>query len=270
MAMLNDITFGQYYPSDSIVHKMDPRYKLVLTFAFIIILFMINSLAGYIIATLYIATAIYISKIPVKLLFKNLKPLWFIMIFMFIINILFYQTGNILIQFWIIKITDSGIYKAIEISVRLIILLFFTGLLTLTTTPLALTSAIESLFGPLKKVHFPVHELAMIMTIALRFIPTLMEETDKIMKAQMARGASFDTGNLFQKAKSMIPLLIPLFASAFRRADELALAMTARCYNGGEGRTRMNKLKSTKIDYISTLISVLSFSAIIALNYIKF
>lgn len=269
MAFFNDITFGQYYPSDSVVHKMDPRYKLVLTFAFIIMLFFIKSLFGYIIAGLYIALTVYASKVPLKMLLKNLKPMWFIMIFMFIINVLFYKTGNVLLEFWIIKITDSGIYKAIEIAARLLMLLCFTGLLTLTTSPLALTAAIETLFGPLKKIHFPVHELAMMMTIALRFIPTLMEETEKIMKAQTARGASFDTGNIMQKIKSMIPILIPLFASAFRRADELALAMTARCYNGGEGRTRMNRLKSTSTDYMSTVISLIFFAAMVAFNYIK-
>ena len=208
------------------------------------------------------------AKVPVKLLIRNIKPLWFILLFMLVINIFFTRNGNVIFSFWILKITDEGLIKAILMLVRIIMLIFFTGLLTLTTSPIALTVGIESLLSPLKKIKFPAHELAMMMTIALRFIPTLMEETDKIMKAQMARGASFDTGNLYQKAKSMIPLLIPLFVSAFRRADELALAMTARCYNGGEGRTRLNPLKVSGIDYAGTVVTVAFLSLMIAFNYI--
>lgn len=267
--MFKDITFGQYYPSDSLIHRMDPRFKLVVAFVFIIVLFMIDSFAGYITAGLYVVAVIAAAKVPVKLLFKNLKPLWFILLFMLVINVFFTTTGNVLFSFWILKVTDDGIIKAILMLVRLVMLIFFTGLLTLTTTPISLTVGIESLLSPLKRIRFPAHELAMMMTIALRFIPTLMEETDKIMKAQMARGASFDTGNLFQKAKSMIPLLIPLFVSAFRRADELALAMTARCYNGGEGRTRMNPLKVGQIDYVGAFVSVLFVAAMIVFNYVN-
>ncbi len=268
MAMLNDITLGQYYSCDSAVHKMDPRFKLVITFGFIIVLFMINSVLGYALAAIFVALTIIMSKVPVKLLIKNLKPMWFVFIFMFVLNMFFTSTGKILVQVWVIKITDAGIYKALEMLVRLIMLIFFTSLLTLTTSPRALTVGIETLLAPLKKIKFPVHEMAMMMTIALRFIPTLIEETDKIMKAQMARGASFDTGNLMQKAKSMIPLLIPLFVSAFRRADELALAMTSRCYRGGEGRTRMIPLKLTGVDYIGGVLSLVLCGAMIALNYI--
>lgn len=267
--MLNDITFGQFYPSNSFVHKMDPRFKLVIMFAFIIILFVINSIAGYIAAGIFVLLSIAMSKVPIKLLAKNLKPLWFVFIFMFALNLFFTRTGNVILSVWIIKITDDGIMKAIVMLVRLIMLIFFTGLLTLTTSPISLTVGIESLFGPLKKIKFPVHEMAMMMTIALRFIPTLIEETDKIMKAQMARGASFDTGNIMQKVKSMIPLFIPLFVSAFRRADELALAMTARCYRGGEGRTRMTPLKITTNDYIASLVSLLFCGAMIAFEFVN-
>lgn len=267
--MLNDITFGQFYPSDSFVHKMDPRFKLVIMFAFIIILFVINSFAGYIAAGIFVLLSIIMSKVPIKLLAKNLKPLWFVFIFMFALNLFFTRTGNVVFNVWIIKITDDGIIKAIVMLVRLIMLIFFTGLLTLTTSPISLTVGIESLFGPLKKIKFPVHEMAMMMTIALRFIPTLIEETDKIMKAQMARGASFDTGNIMQKVKSMIPLFIPLFVSAFRRADELALAMTSRCYRGGEGRTRMTPLKVTANDYIASIMSLLFCGAMIAFEFIN-
>lgn len=266
--MFKDVTFGQYYPSNSVVHRMDPRFKLVIAFVFIIVLFMINSFVGYVVAGLFVAAVVAASKVPVTILLRNLKPLWFILVFMFIINVLFTRTGNVLAEFWIIKITEDGLVRAVLMFIRLVMLVFFTGLLTLTTSPISLTVGIESLFSPLKKIKFPAHELAMMMTIALRFIPTLMDETDKIMKAQMARGASFDTGNLIQKAKSMIPLLIPLFVSAFRRADELALAMTARCYNGGEGRTRMNPLKISSIDYFGAVLSLLFFVLMILFNYV--
>ena len=178
------------------------------------------------------------------------------------------QTGNVLLSFWVVKITDEGLLRAVVMLIRLVMLIFFTGLLTLTTSPIQLTVGIESLFSPLKKIGFPAHEMAMMMTIALRFIPTLIEETDKIMKAQMARGASFDTGNLMQKAKSMIPLLIPLFVSAFRRADELALAMTSRCYRGGEGRTRMNPLKTGAVDWIAAAVTIVFCGLMIAMDVI--
>ena len=266
--MLNDITFGQFYPSNSLVHKMDPRFKLVITFAFIIVLFLINSIPGYIAAILFVLISIFASRVPIKLLAKNLKPLWFVLIFMFALNVFLTQTGNVLLSFWVVKITDEGLLRAVVMLIRLVMLIFFTGLLTLTTSPIQLTVGIESLFSPLKKIGFPAHEMAMMMTIALRFIPTLIEETDKIMKAQMARGASFDTGNLMQKAKSMIPLLIPLFVSAFRRADELALAMTSRCYRGGEGRTRMNPLKTGAVDWIAFAVTAVFCGLMIAMDVI--
>lgn len=261
--MFSDVTFGQYYPIDSAIHRMDPRFKLVITLAFIIVLFIIDSPIGYAAAAVFTAGVIIASKSPLKLLLKNLKALWLILLIMFIINVLFTTTGEALFEYGIIKITYDGIKRAVVMLIRITLLVFFTGLLTLTTSPLSLTAAIESLLSPLKAIKVPAHELAMMMTIALRFIPTLMRETDKIMKAQMARGASFDTGNLFQKAKSMIPLLIPLFVSAIRRADELALAMTARCYNGGDGRTRMNPLKTHASDWLMLAISAVMMTAML-------
>ncbi len=266
--MLNDITFGQFYPSNSFVHRMDARFKLVISLVFIVVLFMIKEYIGYAVAAIFIGVSIAAAKIPIKLLLKNLKPLWFILIFMLIINVLFTRDGNALVEFYFIKVTDEGIIRALVMMLRIIMLVMFTGLLTLTTSPISLTVGIESLLSPLKKIKFPAHELAMMMSIALRFIPTLMEEADKIMKAQMARGADFDTGNLYQKAKSMIPLLIPLVVSAFRRADELALAMTARCYNGGDGRTRMNPPKVTSLDYIALGVSLIFMALMVVFNYI--
>ena len=267
--MLNDITFGQYYPSNSFVHKMDPRFKLVLTVAYIVLLFVADTFAGYAVSAAFVLVSIAASRVPIKLLAKNLKLLLPVLIIMFVMNAFINSTGNVLVKFWIFKVTDAGIIRAVVMLLRLVMLIFFTGLLTLTTSPISLTFGIESLFKPLSKIGFPAHEMAMMMTIALRFIPTLIEETDKIMKAQMARGADFDTGNLVQKAKSMLPLLIPLFVSAFRRAEELALAMTARCYRGGEGRTRMTPLKVTKNDFIATAFAIVMFALMIGTNYVK-
>ncbi len=264
--MFKDVTFGQYFPADSILHRLDPRVKLVVSMAFLVLLFVVQSVWAYIAIGAFIALAVLCSKLPATLLFKNLKPLWFILVFMFIMNIFFNTTGDVLVEFWIIKITYNGVFKAIQLMVRLVMLIFMTGLLTLTTSPISLTAAIESLFSPLKKIKFPAHELAMMMTIALRFIPILMEETDKIMKAQVARGADFDTGGIMQKAKSMIPILIPLFVSAFRRADDLAMAMTARCYNGGDNRTRMNPLVMKSSDYKSIMACIIFFALPIVLE----
>jgi len=235
---------------------------------FLVVLFLINSIPGYLTATVFVLISIFASRVPIKLLAKNLKPLWFVLIFMFVLNVFLTRTGNVLLSFWVVKITDEGLLRAVVMLIRLVMLIFFTGLLTLTTSPIQLTVGIESLFSPLKRIGFPAHEMAMMMTIALRFIPTLIEETDKIMKAQMARGASFDTGNLMQKAKSMIPLLIPLFVSAFRRADELALAMTSRCYRGGEGRTRMNPLKTGAVDWIASAVTAIFCGLMIAIDLI--
>ena len=212
--------------------------------------------------------ATFFSKIPLKTMLKSIKPLWIILIITFVINVFFTKTGTVLCDWWIFTITKEGIIQAVYMSLRLVMLIMFSSLLTLTTSPVSLTDAIESLLSPLAKIKFPAHEIAMMMSIALRFIPTLIEETDKIMKAQTARGASFDTGNVFQRAKSMIPLLIPLFVSSFRRADDLALAMESRCYRGGEGITRMRELKCTKIDIIILLASFVYFAGMILANLI--
>ena len=266
--MFNNVTFGQYYPSDSFVHRLDPRIKLLAVFAYIVVIFFVSSPIGYALAIGFLLMATFFSKIPLKTMLKSIKPLWIILIITFVINVFFTKTGTVLCDWWIFTITKEGIIQAVYMSLRLVMLIMFSSLLTLTTSPVSLTDAIESLLSPLAKIKFPAHEIAMMMSIALRFIPTLIEETDKIMKAQTARGASFDTGNVFQRAKSMIPLLIPLFVSSFRRADDLALAMESRCYRGGEGRTRMRELKCTKIDIIILLVSFVYFAGMILANLI--
>ena len=240
--MFKDITLGQYYPGNSVVHHLDPRTKLVLMMAYIFVVFLVQNMWLFLPVTAYVVMVTLLARVPVNYLWKSLKPLKFILLFMFVINLVVTASGPTLWEFWIIKITAGGIRQAFYISIRLILLVSGTSLMTLTTTPIALTDGLEKLLMPLSKIRFPAHELAMMMTIALRFIPTLLEEADKIMKAQMARGANFETGGLVQRAKSMVPILVPLFVSAFRRADELAMAMESRCYHGGEGRTRMNVL----------------------------
>jgi len=246
--MIRDITIGQYYPADSILHRLDSRVKFVSTIVFLISLFVANSFWGYVLAALFLAAMIILSKVPLKFMLKGLKPIFFILIITVVFN-LFLTPGNILVQFWIFKITDTGLIQAAKMGIRLLFLIMGSSIMTLTTTPNQLTDGLEDLMRPLNVIKVPVHEIAMMMSIALRFIPILMEETDKIMKAQTARGADFEKGNLLQKAKSLIPLLVPLFISAFRRANDLALAMEARCYHGGEGRTQMKPLRYGKKDY---------------------
>ena len=236
--MLNDITIGQHYPAKSVIHKLDARVKLVATFIFMISLFIINKFWTYLIVVASLMAIIKLSKIPAKYILKGLKPLKWIIIFTFFINI-FFIPGDVVWSFGFIKITQQGISQSIFMALRLIFLVVGTSLLTLTTSPIELTDGIEKLLNPFRKVGLPVHELAMMMTIALRFIPTLLDETDKIMKAQMSRGADFESNNIINRAKNLVPLLIPLFISAFRRADELAMAMEARCYRGGYNRTKM-------------------------------
>jgi len=262
--MLRDITVGQYYPTTSFVHKLDPRFKILCAFAYITSLFIVDALSSYLIVLGFLGVAVHFSKVPVKFMLRGLKPIMFIIIFAFAIN-MFLTPGEILVQFGILKITLQGIRQALFMAFRLIFLILGTSLLTLSTSPIELTDGLERLLGPFKKIGVPAHELAMMMTIALRFIPTLLEETDKIMKAQMARGADFESGNIVARAKSLIPLLVPLFISAFRRADELAMAMEARCYRGGENRTRLKVLKYTYRDlvglsgfavYLATMIAV--------------
>lgn len=249
--MMKNITMGQYYPVDSWVHRLDPRTKILLTIAMIVAVFVVKTMVGYglILGFMYLVSKL--SNIPFKMLVKGIKPLKFILILTFILN-LFFNTGTTMLVEWgFIKISYEGLSTAVHYSLRLVFLVLGTSLMTLTTSPIALSDGIEMLLSPLKKIHFPAHELAMMMSIALRFIPTLMEEADKIMKAQMARGADFESGNLLARAKAMVPLLVPLFVSAFRRAGDLAMAMESRCYHGGENRTRLRVLKITKNDWLA-------------------
>ena len=266
--MLKDITLGQFFPGDSFLHRLDPRMKLILTFALIIIVFVCQGFCGFLLVLAFIALATIACGIKLKILLRGLKPVFFIVIFTFVLNLFFQTTGNEIFHWWILRITDDGLRMALFLAVRLIMLVFSTQLLTLTTSPIALTDGLESLMRPLKVIHFPVHEIAMMMSIALRFIPTLMEETNKIMKAQTARGADFESGNLIQRAKAMVPLLVPLFVSAFRRADELALAMEARCYRGGDGRTKLRQLRFTYRDWMAAGLTALLLAGIIVLNAI--
>ena len=240
--MLKDITLGQYFPGNSLLHKMDPRAKLILTFAYIVAVFVPRNWAGLSLAVAFLVMSVWLSHLPLKLIFKSLKPILPLIVFTSIINIFYVRDGLVLVDWWIFTITTEGIKRAFLMIVRIMMLITGTFLLTYTTSPISLTDGLESLLSPLKKLRLPVHELAMMMSIALRFIPTLIEETDKIMSAQKARGADFESGNIFQRAKALVPILVPLFISAFRRADELATAMECRCYHGGEGRTALHVL----------------------------
>ena len=253
--MIKDITIGQYLPGDSFIHKLDPRTKILISIMFIVCLFIIDKFIGYTFIVAFLAAVVYIAKIPPRYLYKGLKPVFFLIILTAVLNIFMLRGGNLLLEIGFIKIYEEGVRTAVFMAISLILLIMGTSVLTLTTSPIELTDGIERLLKPIGKNL--AHELAMMMTIALRFIPTLIDETDKIMKAQKARGADFETGGLVQKAKSLIPLLVPLFISSFRRADELAMAMEARCYRGGAGRTRMKVLKFTSKDYIAFTIFAL-------------
>jgi energy-coupling factor transport system permease protein len=266
--MIKDITIGQYVPGESFVHRLDPRIKIILSFLFIINLFVINSFIGYLFVLAFIVLTVLISKLSFKYLYKGLKPVFVLLVITAVLNMFMTTGGNLIFQWGIFKIYDEGLRTAIFMVLRLVFLIIGTSVLTLTTSPIELTDGIERLLNPFKKIGVPAHELAMMMTIALRFIPTLMDETDKIMKAQMARGADFESGNLFTKAKSLIPILVPLFISSFRRADELAMAMEARCYRGGEGRTRMKVLKLTYNDLIAVLAYIFFAILTILMRYI--
>ena len=265
--MLKDITIGQYFPGNSLVHKLDPRVKIIIIGIFIASLFFIDSFFPYIFVALFIGTVIKVAKLPVKFIIKGLKPLVFIIMITLLINV-FMTKGEVLFNIGPLTVTKEGLSTAIFMALRLIFLITGTSLLTLTTSPISLTDGIEKLLSPFKKVGLPAHELAMMMTIALRFIPTLLEETDKIMKAQMARGADFESGNIINRAKNLVPLLVPLFINAFRRADELATAMEARCYRGGDNRTRLNELKLKKMDFVVLSSMILFFGLIISTRYI--
>ncbi|WFA07626.1 energy-coupling factor transporter transmembrane component T [Tissierella sp. Yu-01] len=265
--MLKDITIGQYFPGESIIHNLDPRIKIIIVGLFIASLFFINSFYPYILILLFIGGVINIAKLPVKFILKGLKPLMFIILITLTINI-FMTKGEVLFYIGPLTVTKEGLSTAVFMALRLIFLIVGTSLLTLTTSPIALTDGIEKLLSPFKKIGLPAHELAMMMTIALRFIPTLLEETDKIMKAQMARGADFESGNILNRAKNLVPLLVPLFINAFRRADELATAMEARCYRGGDHRTRLNELKLDKKDIVILSSMLVFFGVIISTRYI--
>ncbi len=241
--MLKDITLGQYFPGNSLIHRLDPRTKLIMLVVYIVALFMAKSWISYGIMFAFLAATVKISTIPPKSIIRGMKPLVMILVFTGILNVFFTQEGTVLVDFWIITITSGGIARAVLMMLRILMLISCTFLLTYTTSPIALTDGLETLMNPLKKIGVPVHELSMMMCIALRFIPTLIEETDKIMCAQKARGADFESGSLIDRAKALVPILVPLFIGAFRRADELATAMESRCYQGGEGRTKMKLLR---------------------------
>lgn len=266
--MIRDITLGQYYPADSILHKLDPRVKLTATLVFITALFVAKGWPGYLAATIFLIMVIKLSKVPFAFMVRGLKAIVMILMITVVFNLFLTPGDRVLVQVWKLKITDTGLRTAVFMAIRLIYLIVGSSVMTLTTTPNDLTDGLERLMGPLKKLRVPVHEVAMMMSIALRFIPILLEETDKIMKAQIARGADFENGNLIQKAKNLVPLLVPLFISAFRRANDLAMAMEARCYHGGEGRTKMKPLVYAKRDYMAYGAAALFLAVMITLRIV--
>ena len=259
---IKDITLGQFYPKESKIHSLDARTKIIGTIVYLVALFLVNSFLGFAIAALALIGVVAISKVPVKFITKGLKPIMILIIFTMLVN-MFATPGEVIFTIWKLKLTKEGIIRAIFMAIRLVLLIFGSSLLTLTTKPIELTDGLERLMSPLRVIGLPAHELAMMMTIALRFIPTLLDETDKIMKAQSSRGADFESGNLIERAKGLVPLLVPLFVSAFRIAGDLAMAMEARCYRGGDGRTRMNEMKFGKADLISFIILVVYLAVII-------
>lgn len=266
--MLKDITLGQYYPADSVIHKLDPRVKLVATLLYIVSLFVCHGVVGLVFVTAFLFVIIKISKLPFSLMMKGIRAIWVLILITAICNLFFTQGGENLFSWKMIHISTQGIHNTIYFTLRLIYLVMGTSVMTLTTTPNKLTDGLDEGLKPLNKIGVPVHEIAMMMSIALRFIPILAEEADKIKKAQMARGAEFEEGGLIQKAKSLVPILVPLFVSAFRRANDLALAMEARCYRGGEGRTRMKPLKYTGADYRAYVIMILYLAVVIVLRIV--
>lgn len=263
--MLKDITIGQFFPGKSLIHRIDPRMKILLVIFYIVMLFLSGNYYSLTLSAAFIFLCYLLSGIPIKMIFKSLKPVLPIILMTAALNMLFVE-GDVLFSFWFVRITTQGITIAITMAVRIICLIAGTSLLTYSTSPISLTDGIERLLSPLRRFGFPAHELAMMMTIALRFIPTLIEETDKIMNAQKARGADLETGGLIQRVRALVPILIPLFVSAFRRADELALAMECRCYRGGEGRTRMKQLKMAMLDYVSAASVCLGIASVIVIN----
>ena len=263
--MLKDITLGQYFPGNSVIHKLDPRTKLIMLVVYIIALFVAVSWVSYGVMFLFLALCIGLSRIPLKSLLKGMKPLLLILIFTAALNLFFTGGDTKLFEIWVITVTLEGVVRAVLMTARILMLISGTFLLTYTTSPIALTDGLESLLNPLKVIKVPVHELSMMMCIALRFIPTLIEETDKIMSAQKARGADFESGNLLQRVQALVPILVPLFVSAFRRADELATAMECRCYHGGEGRTKMKLLRYGRRDFCTYLFGAVILAGVIVL-----
>jgi energy-coupling factor transport system permease protein len=266
--VLSNITIGQYFPGNSALHRLDPRVKIVLLLFFLIEVFVFSSAPAYGILTAVTAVMIWISGVPMIMMLRSLKPLWWIILFTFIIH-LFSNPGTPIAKVWIFTMTWEGVRQGCFISLRLVLLILMSTLLTFTTSPLKLTDALESLLSPFRRFGLPAHELAMMMTIALRFVPTLIEETDKIMKAQQSRGADFTTGSIVSRLKNMVPVLVPLFLSAFRRADELAMAMEARCYRGGIGRTQMKALKVTGIDYVAGVLFLFMTAGLAAVYFLR-
>lgn len=266
--MIRDITIGQYYPKESKIHQLDPRVKLVGTFVYLISLFCFRRFLGFFLVSIFLAGIIYLSKVRTSYILRGLKPILFILVFTMFLNV-FFTDGQVLWQYGIFKITMGGIRKAFFMGIRLILMVIGASMMTYTTTPNQLTDGLEKILKPLKKMHIPVHEIAMMMSIALRFIPILVEELNKIMKAQASRGADFESGNIIKRMKSMVPILVPLFVAAFRRANDLAMAMEARCYNGGEGRTKMYPLKYKKDDMLAYVILIIYMLTIwLSLKYI--
>ncbi len=266
--MIRDITLGQYYPGDSWVHRLDARTKIIATLLYLIELFVVNNFYGFLITAAVLFTVIAISKVPLKFIFRGLTAVFLIIAFTFVLN-LFMVDGRVLWHWKFLTITYEGLSRAFFMAVRLVLIIIGSSIMTLTTKPVELTDGLEKLLSPFSKIGLPSHEIALMMTIALRFIPTLMEETDKIIKAQQARGADFESGNLFQRAKSLIPILVPLFVSSFRIAQDLALAMEARCYHGGPGRTRMNEIRFDRGDAVAAVLMLLFLAVIIASRFIS-
>ncbi len=266
--MLNSVTIGQYFPGDSLLHRLDPRMKLTLTLAFIVLVFLPQNWVGLALTLAFLAVVVGLSRLPVKLILKSMKPVLFLVAFTAVLNMFYVTGGTTLLDWWIFHVTTKGLTTAAFIAVRILCLIAGSSLLTYTTTPTALTDAIEYLLAPLKVVKVNAHELAMMMTIALRFIPTLMEELDKIMAAQKARGADLESGGLLQRVRALVPILIPLFVSSFRRAYDLAMAMECRCYQGGEGRTRMKRLQTAPRDWLALAVYLLVIAGAIVLNMV--
>lgn len=264
------MTLGQFLPGDSPVHRLDPRTKILLMVAYIVLVFLVGRLPVFLLPAAFVVGVVLLARVPLRYLGSSVRPIRWLLVFMFIINLFFTQGRTVLVEWWIFRITQESLRQAVFITLRLLLLVMGTSLLTLTTSPIVLTDGLERLLKPLAVFRFPAHELAMMMTIALRFIPLLMEEVERIQKAQMARGADFTSGNLIVRARSMIPILVPLFVSAFRRADELAMAMESRCYHGGEGRTRMRELHLHRRDLVAAVVMAALFAAVILLSRVSF